>query len=817
MEEKPAEAEKPAEPEEPQEQEKDAEPLSGPKVKCVGLNSVDSTLNVIASGRMVRTLTEGGMQYLLACIRADTGIKSGRYMFEVRIVEAITPLDTGERTPTPKQLLRVGFSLAGSSLFLADGCDSFCFDSEGLFIHDKSRKKAAPKFKDATVAVLLNLDQSSPNKNTVSLFLNGTRQCPPQPIPEHLCGKPLYPTLSYKNVSVEVNFGPTPRKALPFSCHMLASAAAADVEASPCKAANKKPEVVLPVGLPSQGYFDWVDEFVERNPGYVELSDRKILEWAQKSGLWKPKGGGSLDKPEGSFGVPALDDWSVRRVLQNVSPCLNRSYVIGELKANLIAGDREATLSRFNSQDFARKAVVVMGEPTAEYKARVQSLILAEKKSKAEQEQKRKAQAEERKRMLELKRKKAEEARKAKEAAQKKKEGKDDKEDNGDDAKVEEAEENEDVKMEEAAVVELTEEEKSLSYRTGPVPDISDRELTKSFAKFSIPTQEEGFDAVSFAWQAQGDCAALLKKWILQKKLTQRAEDLQPGAGFKEVWTKWQKTIQEWRRRHAEYKEPSKRKALAAKKLEDAKKTMEEEKKKLMEAGDEDAAKALEEKFAQDTAPVEVNFDDLDVFAVEDVMDLGNCMPLFANFVYEDWTLLTLRAELHLLLHSFKKDLDDPDRPGFVEAHLAYYYQKYFKKSWNFGQYGLAKFTDLLDIMKDALTVDSTSNFLQAVQAEDVGLETFLKYTEDHRRERERRVDAGDETAKLKFTRPTPPPTRQADKGKGSVSGGKGSRPPQSSYESSYYSNKRPYQSSGGPPAKQPRTSYGSYGGYGRR
>ena len=223
---------------------------------------------------------------------------------------------------------------------------------------------------------------------------------------------------------------------------------------------------------------------------------------------------------------------------------------------------------------------------------------------------------------------------------------------------------------------------------------------------------------------------------------------------------------QEWRRRHAEYKEPSKRKALAAKKLEDAKKTMEEEKKKLMEAGDEDAAKALEEKFAQDTAPVEVNFDDLDVFAVEDVMDLGNCMPLFANFVYEDWTLLTLRAELHLLLHSFKKDLDDPDRPGFVEAHLAYYYQKYFKKSWNFGQYGLAKFTDLLDIMKDALTVDSTSNFLQAmctsdcirfsvraggglyfwlpsarescslkcslkaVQAEDVGLETFLKYTE---------------------------------------------------------------------------------------
>ena len=461
------------------------------------------------------------MQYLLACVRSDTGIKSGRYMFEVRIVESITPMETGERTPTPKQLLRVGFSLAGSSLFLADGCDSFCFDSEGLFIHEKLRKKVGPKFRDAVVAVLLNLDQSSPNKNTISLFLNGIRQSLPLPIPEHLCGKPLYPTLSFKNVSLDVNFGPSPRKALPFRCHMLAGAAAADVEASLCKASAKKPEVILPVGLPSQGFFDWVDEFVEKNPGYVELSDRKILEWAQKSGLWKPKGGGSLDKPEGNFGVPALDDGSVRRVLSNISPALNRNYIIGELKGNLVAADRAATLGRFNPQDFSRKSVVVMGEPTAEYKSKVQSLILAEKKTKAEQEQKRKAQAEERKRMLELKRKKAEEAKKAKEAAQKKKEGK---EENGDDAKAEAEETAEDVKMEEPVQVELTEEEKSLSYRTSTTPDISERELTKSFAKFSLPSKEEGFEAISFAWQAEADCAALLKKWILQKKLTQRAE-----------------------------------------------------------------------------------------------------------------------------------------------------------------------------------------------------------------------------------------------------------------------------------------------------
>ena len=38
------------------------------------------------------------------------------------------------------------------------------------------------------------------------------------------------------------------------------------------------------------------------------------------------------------------------------------------------------------------------------------------------------------------------------------------------------------------------------------------------------------------------------------------------------------------------------------------------------------------------------------------------------RFVYEDWTLLSTRYELHLLLHSFKADLDDPDRPSFGDA-----------------------------------------------------------------------------------------------------------------------------------------------------
>ena len=136
-----------------------------------------------------------------------------------------------------------------------------------------------------------------------------------------------------------------------------------------------------------------------------------------------------------------------------------------------------------------------------------------------------------------------------------------------------------------------------------PVHGLRAGELAKSYASFSLPSKEEGFEAITYAWQAEGACSSLLKSWILQKKLTQRAEepkkktprlkldkgdvgvrennsvpeirvvgtrlkslgspntaitrnqthtagctsgeDLQPGAAFKDSWPKWQKTIQE--------------------------------------------------------------------------------------------------------------------------------------------------------------------------------------------------------------------------------------------------------------------------------
>lgn len=112
-----------------------------------------------------------------------------------------------------------------------------------------------------------------------------------------MLGKPLFPAVTFKNVTLQVNFGPVPEVALPFTCHFLGAAGAADVDIKKVPApAGGKHEVVFPVGLPDQGYFDWVDLFLEKNPDYIELSDRKIAEWAVKSGVWKGKKRGRLGR-----------------------------------------------------------------------------------------------------------------------------------------------------------------------------------------------------------------------------------------------------------------------------------------------------------------------------------------------------------------------------------------------------------------------------------------------------------------------------------------------------------------------------------------
>merc|ERR1712194_461530 len=239
------------------------------------------------------------------------------------------------------------------------------------------------------LALVLNLDASSPNANTIALYRDGAAVGDPIPMPEELKGRPLFPHLTFRKVSVQVNFGPTAVKELPFKCRFLQGASNSDVSVSASKEPKDgKYEVVMPIAFPDQGTFAWTDAFLEKNPGYVELSDRKVLEWARASGLGygdAAKGQkGSHDRPNFNFGIREMDDMSIRKLISAVAPVVPRNYLIMEVKSNLVAAERQEVLKKFNYPCYKKIAKVMMGEPNKEYKAMVQSKILKDKQAKSD-------------------------------------------------------------------------------------------------------------------------------------------------------------------------------------------------------------------------------------------------------------------------------------------------------------------------------------------------------------------------------------------------------------------------------------------------
>lgn len=202
----------------------------------------------------------------------------------------------------------------------------------------------------------------------------------------------MFPTVNCKNLSVLVNFGQladgTPVCPLPFSCHMLNSAAKADTEANP----NKKPradakfELLVPVALPEEGGYDWVDTFLQgkEGKGYQELSERVFVDWVEQSGV-RAAPGRPHEREDLNLGFPTLDDRSCIRTLRHLAggaPC--RSYVSMDLRQNLTKSDRESLLQLFPSDRFSRVARVMIGDPPRDVKDKHRKMLIAEKEKRRE-------------------------------------------------------------------------------------------------------------------------------------------------------------------------------------------------------------------------------------------------------------------------------------------------------------------------------------------------------------------------------------------------------------------------------------------------
>merc|ERR1719343_1953031 len=104
---------------------------------------------------------------------------------------------------------------------------------------------------------------------------------------------------------------------------------------------------------------------------------------------------------------------------------------------------------------------------------------------------------------------------------------------------------------------------------------------------------------------------------------------------------------------------------------------------------------------------------------------------------------------MYLLQHSFKKDVDDPERLGIPEQHMAFYYNKYFRKTLTPKYFGCSSVTELINLVKDTVSFSDEGQVLASVLPDEVESPAlFVKFSEEGRRERVRRMDAGDETAR---------------------------------------------------------------------
>eukprot|EP00435_Cladocopium_sp_Y103_P011023 s1653_g2.t2 len=134
----------------------------------------------------------------------------------------------------------------------------------------------------------------------------------------------------------------------------------------------------------------------------------------------------------------------------------------------------------------------------------------------------------------------------------------------------------------------------------------------------------------------------------------------------------------------------------------------------------------------------------------------GEGTPIYGNFKYEDWVVLSWRYELHLLSHAFPIDASDSDRLGVPEEHMEHYWRIYYHHHFEPRKLGAANLRDALKVLKEPIQLKATtsgSRILVSACDQETSIDAFVVSVEAYRRDRCRRIEAGDESAALNIPR----------------------------------------------------------------
>jgi hypothetical protein len=563
----------------------------------------------------------------------------------------------------------------------------------------------------------------------------------------------------YKCATVSVNLGPAPLKTLPFAVRMVSNALQTDAVEAPKDNAGK-PEAFVPVGLPNSGVLDWADACVAKHRGLVEVSGRAILNWLESSGLPLRKVGGSVERPMfqvvgagGDQSFLGIAEGQAQRQVLQAAALQSKSVLVLEIM-NSLRKDYRAELLATLGPGYLTNAVVVAGEPTKDIKDRAREVARRKKRAefdrmvaarrvqkqreRAARQQKKKMERQREERIQQAKEQAAKLAAERKAAAAKKAaataKNDGDAEDDESKAKPEEkvAEEEPAQTTKADPVVESEEEPEEpdpefkddtdyekIKIMQRDMPDVAPAMLEHGYKDFSWPDGVEGFAKITHAWGDAKVAAKCLEDLVLERRKLEK-RPVTPNKWFKDKVKEWNDALNEWKR------------------LQKTKSTSD---------------------------PASTEGGEPDIWSVEDVKDAGNGQPLFQSFQPEDWALLNLRFEMHALIHAFRQEVGE-DHPGIHPDTFLHYYAAYFVRQFSFQMYGQESLDDLARLLADTLSADEESGCLLLGHPDETPLETFIKLTEEARRDRLARIEAGDETARLKMN-------LQLGKGVGKGWGGK--------------------------------------------
>jgi len=496
----------------------------------------------------------------------------------------------------------------------------------------------------------------------------------------------------------------------------------------------------------------------------------------------------------------SIDDGTAKRLLVEAAGAQGRDIVIMELKSNLVKLERQSCLSQLSLPHFRKVAAVVVGEPAEDFKKAMVEVNLAAKQAKldvvyqaklknkaikkqvedariaADRKRKeimdkvRESQAIAKKRRLDAEAGKTEgEAKdeeskedevKEEEVAEVKTEQEEEKADEEKDADMEDVEEEEP-----APVAELTpEEKKGWNRLERTTEDLDAATISAAYQSFTLPQKDEGFDEIRYLWQQAAVCEEYVQSWKKQCKQNTKNENFAVGPSFVKRTKAWQSDMQRWQKMQQEIKvKVAKEKAgIAATKAEADEKDAEED--ALLHGiypdlfGD---ITMLQGKNVSELLGARVTEEfqrnRIDVFGVENISDTGDGEPLFMNFSPEDWALAGLRFELWLLTISLHVDTKDPDMQSIPLQHLAFYYNRYFKKALLPKLFGVENVEDVVALVADTVSMDAGGRAIvcPVMDEEPESFDIFVKLTEASRVERLIRVQTGDAQASLKFSRPS--------------------------------------------------------------